>query len=211
MYLSTSRYMIHIIRIGIHIIIFVLYYYLLVYMHFYHLVTRPLTENTVENNITSSDVPNITAIYDDEYIEVFDKNGNDTITDDEYYYHYNTLGPEIDNFTTTKKPKYDHPTTTSSSSGEYSTENEFSTKLINENTPEFKTSTTTLTYDGDIVSETEKETSTLTYLGDVEDVEDHIKRLKLESNTPNLCAGHFDAVTSLRNELFIFKGQVCMY
>ena len=178
-------------------------------MHFYHLVTRPLTENTVENNITSSDVPNITAIYDDEYIEVFDKNGNDTITDDEYYYHYNTLGPEIDNFTTTTKPKYDHPTT-SSSSVEYSTENEFSTKLINENTPEFKTSTTTLTYDGDIVSETEKETSTLTYLGDVEDVEDHIKRLKLESNTPNLCAGHFDAVTSLRNELFIFKGQVCM-
>ena len=62
------------------------------YMHFYDYqpVTRPLTENTVEN-ITSSDVPNITAIYDDEYIEVIDNNDNenDTITDDEYYYFYN--------------------------------------------------------------------------------------------------------------------------
>ena len=60
------------------------------YMHFYQSVTRPLTENTVEN-ITSSDVPNITAIYDDEYIEVIDNNDNenDTITDGEYYYFYN--------------------------------------------------------------------------------------------------------------------------
>lgn len=165
------------------------------YMHFYQPVTRPLTENTVEN-VTSSDAPNITAIYDDEYIEVIDNNDNenDTFTDDDdYYYNYNTLEPEIDNSTTTI-------------TSIITSENDFTTKI---STAEIK-STTTLTYDGDI-SKTETETSTLTYLGDVEDVEDHIKRLKLESSTPNLCAGHFDAITSLRNEVFIFKGQVCMY
>ena len=62
----------------------------------------------------------------------------------------------------------------------------------------------TLTYEGDI-SNNDKETSTLTYVGDVEDIEDHVSKHEMN---PDLCSGHFDAVTSLRNEVFIFKGHV---
>ena len=64
---------------------------------------------------------------------------------------------------------------------------------------------TTLTYDGDI-SNDEVETTTLTYIGDVEDVEDHLKRQMNEN--PDLCSGNFDAVTTLRSEVFILKSSV---
>lgn len=68
--------------------------------------------------------------------------------------------------------------------------------------------TTTLTYQGDISNDekTKDETTTLTYEGDVDDVEEHLK--KMMSKEMDLCQGHIDAIATIRHEVFVFKGEV---
>lgn len=62
------------------------------------------------------------------------------------------------------------------------------------------------------------ESSTITYEGDFETVDEHKKhegkhgthgRRKNTTSVPDICEGSFDAVATLRDELFIFKDQVC--
>lgn len=69
-------------------------------------------------------------------------------------------------------------------------------------TTTYSTATTTTT----TVS---NENSTATYQGDVEDVDDHIKRTrnKTGGESADICSGHLDAIGHLRGELFMFLGR----
>lgn len=63
---------------------------------------------------------------------------------------------------------------------------------------------------------TEKTGVTINYQGDYESVDDHKRKFNTSNSDkdeeplriPDICQGHFDAVSILRNELFFFKDQV---
>ena len=71
---------------------------------------------------------------------------------------------------------------------------------------------------GDIDDVTESgNTGVINYVGDYETVEEHLRRLDLSAGSrphgipdgiPDICQGNFDALSVLRNELFVFKDKV---
>lgn len=80
------------------------------------------------------------------------------------------------------------------------------------------TTTTTIVYEDywsnesdsyyDWVYQNDEESTTLTYVGDMAEVDDHIRKMKQGNrDMPLLCGGNFDVITSLRNEIFAFKGK----
>ena len=74
--------------------------------------------------------------------------------------------------------------------------------------------------DVNAVTTTTQKTVTINYDGDYESVDEHRRKFNFttgngkdgDSNVkeivPDICQGHFDAVSILRNELFVFKDQV---
>ena len=69
--------------------------------------------------------------------------------------------------------------------------------------PNAKTTTTT-------TSTTTARTTTRTYVGDDEDVDDHIRKRKKQSEEKedlDICSQRFDTMAVIRSELFVFLGM----
>lgn len=75
------------------------------------------------------------------------------------------------------------------------------------NTPTSKKPTTTKTT---TTSTTSVRTTTRTYVGDVEDVDDHIRKRKKQSEEKedlDICTQRIDTMAVIRSELFVFLGM----
>lgn len=76
--------------------------------------------------------------------------------------------------------------------------------------------------DVNAVTTTTQKAVTINYDGDYESVDEHRRKFNFTSGNgkdadsnvreivPDICQGHFDAVSILRNELFVFKDQVAV-
>lgn len=113
--------------------------------------------------------------------------------------------------TTTAQPRPTRATSrTTTPSDDYDYYNEVD-NADDQNANDGSRKKTTIGYAEEIT--TTQRTVTINYDGDYDTVDDHRRKLNVtsgdpSSNIPDICQGHFDAVSVLRNELFFFKDQV---